>query len=62
VGDIQQMMEKMEAAAAESDACADRLNEQYGELDDQQAAVEAAMRRLCPELTAVMDEMENMQD
>ncbi|MFN7118566.1 MAG: hypothetical protein ACK4TA_17340 [Saprospiraceae bacterium] len=59
--DIQTAMEKMERAAAESDACADRMNAQYGDLADQQEAIEAAMERNCPDIVSTMSEIESTE-
>lgn len=56
--DIQIAMDKMEKAAAESDACADRINEKYGDLENQQEEIEAAMQRVCPNVAKVMEEID----
>ncbi len=60
--DIQAAMEKMDQAAAESDACADRMDEKYGDLEEKQEAVEAAMQRVCPDIVAVMNEIEESEN
>jgi len=59
--DIQEAMEKMERAAAESDACADRLNEKYGDLADRQEEVEASMQKVCPDIVNAMNEIESTE-
>lgn len=57
---IQAAMEKMDRAAAESDACADGMDERYGDLEGRQEAIEAAMQRVCPDIVQVMDEIEQL--
>ena len=56
--DIQAAMDKMEKAAAEGDACADRINEKYGDLENQQEEIEAAMQRVCPNVAKTMQEID----
>ena len=51
-------LREMEKAAAEGDSCADRINEKYGDLENQQEEIEAAMQRVCPNVAKTMQEID----
>lgn len=57
--DIQTATQKMELAAEESNACVDRLTEKYGNMENQDTEVEAAMQRVCPNVVKTMKEFES---
>lgn len=57
--DIQTAMEKMEQAGMESNTCVDALTEKYGNMENQEAEVEAAMQRVCPDIAKAMNEIES---
>ncbi len=57
--ELEQLIMDLEVAAEESEACAERLEEQYGDLENEKEAVEAAMEKACPDIVTMINDLES---
>ncbi len=56
------VLEELEALAAESEACANKITEKYGDLADREAELEPALRKACPDIMQRMDEFNSSME
>ncbi len=57
--EVEETMAEVEKEAAKSEACADGIEEKYGDLSEREDAIESAMERVCPDIMKRMEEMES---